>query len=92
MIELEERIATAAEKAPTEDPQIQALREAIARVKEYDAVVERDAWRGRGLHVSAGAQVRGWTTRSRRPGQRAPATLLTLGDNLLRIFVAPGGV
>ena len=33
VIELEERIATAAEKAPTEDPQIQALREAIARVK-----------------------------------------------------------
>ena len=31
LIELEERIATAAEKAPTEDPQIQALREAISR-------------------------------------------------------------
>ena len=30
VIELEERIATAAEKAPTEDPQIQALRKAIA--------------------------------------------------------------
>ena len=29
VIELEERIATAAEKAPTEDPQIHALREAI---------------------------------------------------------------
>ena len=43
MIELEERIATAAEKAPTEDPQIQALREAIARVKgEYDAVVKQE--------------------------------------------------
>ena len=42
VIELEERIATAAEKAPTDDPQIQALREAIARVKaEYDAVVKR---------------------------------------------------
>ena len=46
MIELEERIATA-EKAPTEDPQIQALREAIARVKtEYDAVVEQEEARG----------------------------------------------
>ena len=43
MIELEERIATAAEKAPTDDPQIQALREAIARVKgEYDAVVKQE--------------------------------------------------
>ena len=43
VIELEERIATAAEKAPTEDPQIQALREAIAGVKtEYDAVVKQE--------------------------------------------------
>ena len=33
VIDLEERIATAAEKAPTEDPEIQALRAAIARVK-----------------------------------------------------------
>ena len=42
VIDLEERIATAAEKAPTEDAQIQALREAIARVKgEYDAVVKK---------------------------------------------------
>ena len=37
VIELEERIATAAEKAPTDDAQIAALRAAIARVKaEYD--------------------------------------------------------
>ena len=33
VIDLEERIASAAEKAPTDDPQIQALREAIARVR-----------------------------------------------------------
>ena len=55
VIELEERIATAAEKAPTEDSQIQALREAIARVKsEYDAVVKQEEARVReagGLHV-----------------------------------------
>ena len=44
VIELEERIATAAEKAPTGDSQIQALREAIARVKgEYDAVVKQES-------------------------------------------------
>ena len=43
VIELEERIATAVEKAPTDD-QIQALREAIALVKgEYDAVVLQEA-------------------------------------------------
>ena len=47
VIELEERIATAAE-GPTDDPQIQALREAIARVKaEYDAVVKQEEERVR---------------------------------------------
>ena len=33
LVELEERIATAAEKAPTRDPQIQSLRIAINAVK-----------------------------------------------------------
>ena len=43
LIELEERIANAAEKAPTDDPQIQSLRAAIARVKaEYDGVVKQE--------------------------------------------------
>jgi len=43
VIELEERIATAAEKAPTDDAQIQSLREAIAAVRgEYDAVVKEE--------------------------------------------------
>ena len=55
LIELEERIATAAEKAPTDDPQIQDLREEIARVKgEYDVVVKQEEARVReagGLHV-----------------------------------------
>ena len=46
--ELEERIASAAEKAPTEDPQIQALRDAIAHVKgEYDTVVKQEESRVR---------------------------------------------
>ena len=40
LLELEDRIAQAAEKAPSEDPQVQALRDCIAQVKaEYDAVV-----------------------------------------------------
>ena len=48
VIDLEERIATAAEKAPTEDPEILALRQAIARVKgEYDAVVKQEEERVR---------------------------------------------
>ena len=52
VIELEERIATAAEKHPRTTPQIQALRAAIARVKaEYDAVVKHDEARVREVGV-----------------------------------------
>ena len=44
VIELEDRIATAAEKAPTEDPEIAELRAAIAQVKgEYEDVVKQEA-------------------------------------------------
>ena len=97
VIELEERIATAAEKAPTEDPQIQALREAIARVKaEYDAVVKQEEARVReagGLHVigterhesrRVDNQLRGRAGRQGDPG--STRFFLSLGDNLLRIF------
>jgi len=43
VIELEDRIATAAEKAPTEDPEIAQLRASINAVKaEYDAVVKQE--------------------------------------------------
>ena len=97
VIELEERIATAAEKAPTEDPQIQALREAIARVKaEYDAVVKQEDARVReagGLHVigterhesrRVDNQLRGRAGRQGDPG--STRFFLSLGDNLLRIF------
>ena len=97
VIELEERIATAAEKAPTEDPQIQALREAIARVKgEYDAVVKQEESRVReagGLHVigterhesrRVDNQLRGRAGRQGDPG--STRFFLSLGDNLLRIF------
>ena len=82
MIELEDRIATAAEKAPTDDPQIAALRTAIARVKgEYDVVVKQEDERVReagGLHVigterhesrRVDNQLRG---RAGRQGTRAP--------------------
>ncbi len=55
VLDLEERIATAAEKAPTDDAEIQSLREAIALVRvEYDAVVREEEARVRdagGLHV-----------------------------------------
>ena len=97
MIELEDRIATAAEKAPTDDPQIAALRTAIARVKgEYDVVVKRKDERVReagGLHVigterhesrRVDNQLRGRAGRQGDPG--STRFFLSLGDNLLRIF------
>jgi preprotein translocase subunit SecA len=97
VIELEERIATAAEKAPTDDLQIQSLREAIACVKaEYDAVVKQEEARVReagGLHVigterhesrRVDNQLRGRAGRQGDPG--STRFFLSLGDNLLRIF------
>ena len=55
VLQLEDRIAQAAEKAPTDDPQIQAMRSLIARVRaEYDVVVKEEEERVRlagGLHV-----------------------------------------
>ena len=42
MLDLEERISSAAEKAPTDDPQIVALRHIISLVKdEFDVVVNQ---------------------------------------------------
>ena len=97
VIELEDRIATAAEKAPTEDPQIAALRTAIARVRaEYDVVVYQEDQRVRdagGLHVigterhesrRVDNQLRGRAGRQGDPG--STRFFLSLGDNLLRIF------
>jgi preprotein translocase subunit SecA len=97
VIELEDRIATAAEKAPTEDEAIAALRAAIARVKaEYDVVVKQEEARVReagGLHVigterhesrRVDNQLRGRAGRQGDPG--STRFFLSLGDNLLRIF------
>ncbi|KGG13669.1 MULTISPECIES: preprotein translocase subunit SecA [Prochlorococcus] len=96
-IELEDRISTAAEKAPTDDLLIQSLREAIALVKsEYDVVVEKEEIHVReagGLHVigterhesrRVDNQLRG---RAGRQGDLGSTRFfLSLGDNLLRIF------
>ncbi len=97
VIELEDRIANAAEKAPTQDPQISSLRSAIARVKEeYDLVVREEESRVRtagGLHVigterhesrRVDNQLRGRAARQGDPG--STRFFLSLGDNLLRIF------
>ncbi len=97
VIELEDRIANAAEKAPTDDIQIQALRDAIGKVKgEYDEVVLQEEVGVReagGLHVigterhesrRVDNQLRG---RAGRQGDLGSTRFfLSLGDNLLRIF------
>ncbi|MCT0224986.1 preprotein translocase subunit SecA [Synechococcus sp. CS-1328] len=97
VLELEDRIAQAAEKAPTDDPSIQLLRERIAQVKaEYDAVVKQEEQRVReagGLHVvgterhesrRVDNQLRGRAGRQGDPG--STRFFLSLEDNLLRIF------
>ncbi len=96
-IELEDRISTAAEKAPTNDSLVKSLREAILLVKsEYDVVVKQEEIHVReagGLHVigterhesrRVDNQLRG---RAGRQGDLGSTRFfLSLGDNLLRIF------
>jgi preprotein translocase subunit SecA len=97
VLELEDRIAQAAEKAPTDDPQIQALRQLIVRVKgEYEAVTKTEDQNVReagGLHVigterhesrRVDNQLRGRAGRQGDPG--STRFFLSLEDNLLRIF------
>ncbi|MCP9840536.1 preprotein translocase subunit SecA [Synechococcus sp. J7-Johnson] len=97
VLELEDRIAQAAEKAPAEDPQIQHLRRMISRVRgEYDAVVmqeEEQVRQAGGLHVigterhesrRVDNQLRGRAGRQGDPG--STRFFLSLEDNLLRIF------
>jgi preprotein translocase subunit SecA len=97
VLELEDRIAQAAEKAPTDDPQIQALRDLIGRVRaEYDLVVKQEEGQVRtagGLHVigterhesrRVDNQLRGRAGRQGDPG--TTRFFLSLEDNLLRIF------
>ena len=97
VIELEDRIATAAEKAPTNDLLIQSLRESLASVKEeYEKVLiqeEENVRLAGGLHVigterhesrRVDNQLRG---RSGRQGDLGSTRFfLSLEDNLLRIF------
>jgi preprotein translocase subunit SecA len=96
-LEAEDKVAVAAEKAPTTDPVIQKLREAYNRVKheyeeftsnEHNNVVEIG-----GLHVIGTErhesrridnQLRGRAGRQGDPG--STRFFLSLEDNLLRIF------
>ncbi|MFN9532612.1 MAG: preprotein translocase subunit SecA, partial [Cyanobacteriota bacterium] len=97
LLELEDRIASAAEKAPTSDPQIQQMRDLIRRIKdEYDLVVKQEEIQVReagGLHVIGTErhesrridnQLRGRAGRQGDPG--TTRFFLSLEDNLLRIF------
>jgi preprotein translocase subunit SecA len=96
-LEAEDRIAIAVEKAPTDDPIIQRLRDAYNRIKheyegftksEHDRVVEKG-----GLHVIGTErhesrridnQLRGRAGRQGDPG--TTRFFLSLEDNLMRIF------
>ena len=97
LLELEDRIALAAEKAPTTDPQIQQMRDLIRSIKaEYDVVVKQEEAQVReagGLHVIGTErhesrridnQLRGRSGRQGDPG--TTRFFLSLEDNLLRIF------
>ncbi|MDC3168119.1 preprotein translocase subunit SecA [Prochlorococcus sp. AH-716-D22] len=97
ILELDDKIATAAEKAPTEDKLIQSLRDSLSEVKnEYEKVLMNEEENVRiagGLHVigterhesrRVDNQLRG---RSGRQGDLGSTRFfLSLEDNLLRIF------
>ncbi len=97
ILELDDKIATAAEKAPTEDKLIQSLRIALTDVKnEYEKVLiheEENVRNAGGLHVigterhesrRVDNQLRG---RAGRQGDLGSTRFfLSLEDNLLRIF------
>ena len=96
-LEIDERINIAAEKAPTEDPELVRLRHLIDVIRrDYDAVIadEQEAvCKAGGLHVigterhesrRVDNQLRG---RAGRQGDLGSTRFfLSLGDNLLRIF------
>jgi preprotein translocase subunit SecA len=97
VLELEDRITSAAEKAPSEDEGILDLRKVIARIRaDYDAVIAAEQSRVReagGLHVigterhesrRVDNQLRGRAGRQGDPG--STRFFLSLEDNLLRIF------
>ena len=96
-LEADEKIAVAAEKAPTDDPVIQQLREVYKAIrKEYEQLTSREhdeVVKLGGLHVIGTErhesrridnQLRGRAGRQGDPG--STKFFLSLEDNLLRIF------
>lgn len=97
VLDLEDRISSAAEKAPSDDEGIMALRQVISRIRaDYDAVIAAEQSGVReagGLHVigterhesrRVDNQLRGRAGRQGDPG--STRFFLSLEDNLLRIF------
>ena len=97
VLELEDRISSAAEKAPSEDAGIMQLRQVLAQIRaDYDAVISTEQASVRetgGLHVigterhesrRVDNQLRGRAGRQGDPG--STRFFLSLEDNLLRIF------
>lgn len=97
VLDLEDRITSAAEKAPSDDEGILDLRQVISRIRaDYDAVIAAEQSRVReagGLHVigterhesrRVDNQLRGRAGRQGDPG--STRFFLSLEDNLLRIF------
>ncbi len=96
-LEAEDKLATAAERAPTEDVVIQKIREVYKLIKgEYQAYTDREhdeVVELGGLHVISTErhesrridnQLRGRSARQGDPG--STKSFLSLEDNLLRIF------
>ncbi|NEQ46482.1 MAG: preprotein translocase subunit SecA [Leptolyngbya sp. SIOISBB] len=96
-LEAEDKVAVAAEKAPTDDPVIQKLREAYNLIlKEYEKYTDAEhdkVIEAGGLHVigterhesrRVDNQLRGRAGRQGDPG--STRFFLSLEDNLLRIF------
>jgi preprotein translocase subunit SecA len=97
LLELEERIAQAAEKAPSSDPAILGLRQVLQQLKgDYGNILRPEAERVRelgGLHVigterhdsrRVDLQLRGRAGRQGDPG--STRFFLSLDDSLMRIF------
>ncbi|NEP16160.1 MAG: preprotein translocase subunit SecA [Leptolyngbya sp. SIO4C1] len=96
-LEAEDKIAIAAEKAPTDDPVLQKLRDVYSRVyqeyEHYTSVEHNEVVELGGLHVigterhesrRVDNQLRGRAGRQGDPG--STRFFLSLQDNLLRIF------
>ena len=96
-LEAEDKVAVAAEKAPTQDPVIQRLRESYHRIlSEYEALTHKehdDVVQLGGLHVIGTErhesrridnQLRGRAGRQGDPG--STRFFISLQDNLMRIF------